>query len=192
MKNNYLAETLIDLALITKKVQTEFGTLSVAQLNWQSAADKWSIAQCLDHLIKTNEQYFPLLIGVATGNRKRSVWERLPLLPGLIGKLMQKSIHPDNLKPLKSPAIFKPATSSIPGNIVTNFSRHQEELINLIRATDSVNHQKTIVSSPLSALITFSLNDGIRILALHEERHLRQAQRVLHLTNFPQQMGAVI
>jgi len=192
MKNNYLAETLTDLALITKKVQTEFGTLSVAQLNWQSAAEKWSIAQCLDHLIKTNEQYFPLLIGVATGNRKKSVWERLPLLPGLIGKLVRKSIHPDNLKPLKAPAIFKPATSSIPGSIVTNFSRHQEELMNLIRATDSVNHQRTIISSPLSALITFNLNDGIRILALHEERHLRQAQRVLHLTNFPQQMGAVI
>ena len=43
---------------ITAAVQAEFSGLDNTQLNRKPVADKWSIAQCLDHLVVSNDSYF--------------------------------------------------------------------------------------------------------------------------------------
>jgi hypothetical protein len=186
MQNQYLEDLLHEVSLISKKVQAEFGRLSVEQLNWKPSPDQWSIAQCLDHLIQSNRQYFPLLEAVANGTRKQSFMEKLPGLPGFFGKMMLKALDPSNQKKLKSPASFQPSASQLPPTIVADFVQQQQQLTRLIKATDHVDHQKTIVSSPVSGLITFSLKDGISIIVVHEERHFMQAKRLLQATGFPQ------
>ncbi len=185
MTNGYLDDTLHELGLISKKVQAEFGRLSGAQLNWKPAEDKWSIGQCLDHLIKTNQQYFPIFEAVSQGRKKKTFWEMLPGMPGIWGKMLLKSLDPSSEKKNKSPAIFRPTNSNVPESIVTDFVRHQQELTQLIKATDTVNHEKTIVTSPASPIITYSLKDCVNICAVHEERHFLQAKRVLKQKNFP-------
>lgn len=191
MQNKYLEEMLHELGLITRKVQAEFGALTVNEINWQPAAGQWSIAQCLDHLVKTNQQYFPVFESVSNGPRTRTFWESLPVLPGFFGKMMLKSLDPSNTKKLKSPAIFKPAASALPASIVSDFVRHQQELTRFLTATDQVNHEKIVVSSPVSSFITFSLKDCIGICVVHEERHFMQAKRIMKLSNFPKNSAAI-
>ena len=48
-----------ELRTISDDARASFGSLSGEQLNWKPAADSWSVAQCLDHLIRTNEQFYP-------------------------------------------------------------------------------------------------------------------------------------
>ena len=48
-------------------VRSSFGSLTRAQLNWRPAEKSWSVAQCLDHLIKTHSLYFPLFEEMASG-----------------------------------------------------------------------------------------------------------------------------
>ncbi len=50
---------------VTVQVRTEYGHLSAEQLNWTPAEGRWSIAQCLDHLITINRLYFPLLTALS-------------------------------------------------------------------------------------------------------------------------------
>ncbi|GEO05677.1 hypothetical protein AAE02nite_33410 [Adhaeribacter aerolatus] len=186
MANEYLDDTLHEIGLITKKVQAEFGRLSAGQLNWKPAEDSWSISQCLDHIIKTNHQYFPVFEAVSQGRKKRTIWEMLPVLPGFWGRMMLKALSSTSKK-YKSPAIFRPSVSNIPDSIVADFVRHQQNLTRLIKATDHVNHEKTIVTSPASFLITYTLKDCINICAVHEERHFLQAKRVMKQKGFPGQ-----
>jgi hypothetical protein len=40
-------------------VRDSFGSLSGEQLNWKPAEKSWSVGQCLEHIIKTNEQVYP-------------------------------------------------------------------------------------------------------------------------------------
>jgi len=185
MKNKYLTDVLPELELITKKVQAEFKDLTAAQLNWKPTDTTWSIGQCLDHLIKTNHQYFPMLEAVSQGQKKKTIWERLPGLPSFWGRMLLKSTHPASTKQYKAPAIFKPVTNTIPATIVPEFAKHQQALSRLISNTDLVPHHKTIVSSPVSPIITYSLHDCINIIMLHEERHFMQAKRLLKAENFP-------
>ena len=186
MANEYLADALHELDLITKKVQAEFGRFSADQLNWKPTEDSWSIGQCLDHLIKTNQLYFPVFEAVSQGRKRRTFWEMLPGLPGFWGRLMLKGLASTSKK-FKSPAVFKPATSNIPATIVADFVQHQQDLIRRIKATDTVNHAKTIVTSPASPVITYSLQDCVNICAVHEERHFLQAKRVMKQKDFPGQ-----
>jgi hypothetical protein len=65
-------EGLIDeLGRVTGETRAAFGSLSRGQLNWEPAADGWSIAQCLEHLIVINSLYFPLLASMRDGSVKR-------------------------------------------------------------------------------------------------------------------------
>ena len=43
------------LEQIKNTAQVELSALNSSQLNWKPADKKWSIAQCLDHLIVSNE-----------------------------------------------------------------------------------------------------------------------------------------
>lgn len=185
MANDYLNDTLHEFGLITKKVQAEFGKLSEAQLNWKPTADAWSVGQCLDHLIKTNRQYYPILEEISQGHKKNTFWEYIPILPRLWGRLMLKSLDPGSTRKLKAPAVFRPGNDKVPGSIVSNFVQHQQDFIRLIKATDHVNHEETIITSPASAFITYSLKDCINICAVHEERHFLQAKRLLQQQDFP-------
>ncbi|MGV3505059.1 MAG: DinB family protein [Adhaeribacter sp.] len=192
MQNQYLEDLLYEVGLISKKVQADFGRFNAQQLNWKPAPNKWSIAQCLDHLIKSNEQYFPMLEQVAKGTHKTTFMERLPGLPKLFANMMLKALDPSNQKKLRSPASFTPSASQLPASIVADFVRHQQELVRLVQATNRVDHVRTIVSSPVSGLMTFSLQDAVRILVVHEERHFMQAKRVLRVKGFPHASGQAV
>jgi arginine decarboxylase len=44
-----------------------FGQLTSAQLNWKPAPDSWSVAQCLEHLIAMNADFFPAFDAITRG-----------------------------------------------------------------------------------------------------------------------------
>src|SRR5881409_2691071 len=99
------------------RARDEFGKLSVQQLNWKPGIDRWSVAQCFDHLITTNDAYFPVLELVMKGEKKTTMMERLPVLPKLWGSLLIKSLDPKTTRKLKAPATFQPSVSDIAGSI---------------------------------------------------------------------------
>ena len=46
---------------IASDVQSVFGRLDEAQLNWRPDAARWSVAQCFDHLLNANREMFQAL-----------------------------------------------------------------------------------------------------------------------------------
>src|SRR3712207_3943123 len=89
-----LADLIAGAGKIAAEAQATFGQLSTAQLNWKRSAEEWSIAQCFDHLILSNSPYFPLVERIAAGERKTTLWQRMPFLPGLFGKLVLGAVKP--------------------------------------------------------------------------------------------------
>ena len=50
-------EKVSEYEKIIGKVQDTFGNLSGKQINWKPRPDSWSVGQCLDHLINSNEAF---------------------------------------------------------------------------------------------------------------------------------------
>ena len=179
-----------DLDQVTSEVEAAFGRLSHSQLNWKPSADRWSIAQCLDHLVTINRLYFPLLASLRSGAPSPGFWERHSPFSGLLGRLLIKTLSPENRKKTKTSAKAEPSTSEIDG-IIERFVRHQAELIAHIRDIPrSVDRTRTIVTSPLLSWVTYSLDDCLTILVVHEKRHVLQARRVMEDVAFPKSVRA--
>jgi hypothetical protein len=185
---NYQTADLPSLIAAANQTATDahstFGNLSASQLNWKPSAERWSVGQCFDHLITSNKGYLPIIDDVLKG-RKQSVWESMPLLPGLAGKLLIKSLDPASTRKMKAPKSFEPAQSDISSSVINDFVDQQTRIAEKMKATEHLNLEKIVISSPALGAITYSLMDAYRIIVVHEHRHFQQAKRVTEETSFP-------
>jgi hypothetical protein len=179
-----MSEITVELQKIAADALEKFGDLSPAQINWRPSADGWSVGQCFEHLIKTNELFYTDLDGIATGVRRNSFLESYSPLSGFFGSLLINSLKKDERK-FKAPSRKIVPPSEIDVNIIEIFAGHQAELIGKIKGAENADWNKTKITSPFMKLVTYKLSDGFRVVVEHEKRHLRQAERVMRTDGFP-------
>jgi hypothetical protein len=108
----------------------------------------------------------------------------MPVLPGLAGKLLIKSLDPASTRKLKAPKSFQPAQSDISGSVINDFIDQQAKIVEAMKATEHLDLERLVITSPVSAAITYSLMDAYRIVVVHERRHFQQAKRVTEESAF--------
>ncbi len=185
MLNQDLYNVIDEMTEIGQKAELTFGHLSAKQINWKPSADGWSVGQCFEHLIKSNELFYDDLERVATGTRQNSFLENYSPLSSFFGNLLINSLKKDERK-FKAPTQKIVPPSEIDANIIKLFAAHQAELAGKIKQTEIADWRKVKITSPFMKLITYKLLDGYQIVIEHEKRHFRQAERVLKMANFPQ------
>lgn len=173
MKNKYLDSIINDLQKSTTDVVKTFGDLTEVQLNWKPNENKWSIGECLDHIMTTNRSYFNTFEAINSGKHKTPFWGKLPFLKGYFGKYLVDNSTAIVKGKMKTPTVFKPTRSEVPANIVEEFKNHQTEMTNWANQTDSVSHDQTILSSPAASFVVYNLKDAWQIIAGHETSTLR-------------------
>lgn len=183
---NDLSLLISELEKISEDAQQTFDGLSADQLNWKPAEKSWSVAQCFDHLITTHSLYFPLFERMANGEVKATFWEKASPFSGFFGRFLIKSMRPENTKKMKTTSKAEPSVSAIYGDIIGRFSEHQNQMIeHLQKLPTDIDSAKTIITSPLMGLVTYSLDDCFTVLEVHCQRHFGQAKRVTETDGFP-------
>ncbi len=184
--STHIAEAIGELEKVTADVRSTFADLSAGQLNWKPDATRWSVAQCLDHLIVTNRLYFPILAGVRQG-RNPTFWEKHSPLSGVFGRFLIKALSPDYKRKTKTSGRSQPAMGEIDTGITERFAQQQCELIQEFQALAAadIDLSTSIITSPLGSFITYSIDHAISILVVHEQRHVEQAKRVTITPGYP-------
>jgi len=182
--NDEVENLTSELNKISDDAQGKFGNLSAEQINWRPSAEGWSVGQCFEHLIKTNKLFYDELDKIGSGARKNSFWENWSPLTSFGGKFLIKSLKSDARK-FKAPSKAIVPPSEIKADIIEEFSKHQTEVIEKIKQTESADWRKTVITSPFMKLMTYSFADGLQVVVEHEKRHFRQAERVLQAEGFP-------
>ena len=177
-------EIITELQKISADTQATFGNLSPAQINWKPSAEGWSVGQCFEHLIKTNELFYDKLDEIADEKHKHSFLEKFSPLSGFFGNLLISSLKKDSRK-FKAPTQKIVPPSEIDPNVIEIFAGHQAELIGKIKRTEAADWNKIKVTSPFLKIATYKLAAGFQIIVEHEKRHFRQAERVTKESNFP-------
>jgi hypothetical protein len=54
-----------------------------------------------------------------------------------------------------------------------------------MEATRGLDLERIVITSPVVRQVTYSLMDAYRIVVVHEQNHLAQAQRVMASSGFP-------
>ncbi|HKP38353.1 MAG TPA: DinB family protein [Pyrinomonadaceae bacterium] len=161
------------------------GQLNESQLNWKPAPEKWSIAQCLDHLAVTShgfDSYFTKAL--ARGRTKWPVTSPPKYRPSFIGGWLIKQVEPVTGRNLPAPKVFRPSSSNIE-NALEKFLAQQETFLQFVRATEGTDFNKTRLRSPVTPLMRYSLADAFVVTVVHGQRHLAQARRVRDTPGFP-------
>ena len=162
------------------------GGLNEAQLNWKPAPDSWSIAQCLEHLSVSLEEFGPYLsAAIAQGHDKYSVGVPVSYRPTWIGGWLARQLLPETTRKLPAPKLLKPTEGSNIQGAAERFQAQQQKFLEFVRAAAGVDYNKTRLRSPVTALMRYSLADAFVINVVHEQRHLQQAQRVKDRPEFP-------
>lgn len=173
-----------EFSAIAGEVSSRFGTYDTTQLNWQPQSDRWSIAQCVDHLVRSNDKMFQAMDRALDRTTRPTVWQRLPLWPRLFGWMLITSQAPGGTQKFTAPAIARPASSDIAREVIDQFIARQRQAIDAVRALDATDAAR-IMASPFMARITYSVLDGYRLIAAHQRRHVEQARRVAEHPQFP-------
>src|SRR5215207_9650501 len=171
-------EPLQQIDAVQQQVDEQFSTLTENQLNWKPEQSKWSIGQCLHHLITSNKTYFPSFDKLLKHEYRLSFFQQLNPFKKSFGPMMVKTLGPVPVKKFTTPKIFEPSSSALPATIVQDFRDHQKQFRNYIRQLLQLDTKHLVIASPVTGWITYSLADCIRILTGHEQRHINQAVNV--------------
>lgn len=182
-----LLQTIVDETEKNSEAARQLvSSLSESQLNWKPAPDKWSIAQCLDHLAVTSGKFDPYFTAALAGARKKWPVRIAPAYrPSWMGGWLIKQVAPETGRNLPAPKVFRPSESSNIHASLESFLEQQERFIKFVRDTNGVDYNKTRLRSPVTPLMRYSLADAFVVTVVHGQRHLAQARRVRETSGFP-------
>jgi hypothetical protein len=180
-----LADVTSGLAAVARETRATFGGLDARQLNWRPTVAQWSIAQCFDHLLTANRLMFQAAEAAMDHGVPRTVWQRLPVLPRVLGRALIRSQAPTATRKFVAPSQAQPASSDITAGIIQAFVEQHEGVVTRLRALDERHAARVIMVSPFIRVVTYSVLDGCRLVFAHERRHFEQARGVALSTGFP-------
>jgi len=167
-----------------EKVSIEFSGMSLNQLNWQASSTSWSIAQCLDHLIRSHSIYFTDLQKISRGEYKMNFWNKYSPFTKLCGRLLKERMQEEVKKKMKAPGKIQPSSNFDPG-IIEQYHKNLDIFLQFILNCNNIDIDKTILTSPTIPIVTYSLRDAFYFLLTHEHRHINQAVNVKTNKEFP-------
>jgi hypothetical protein len=155
--------------------------LTSEQLNRRPGYDKWSAAQCLEHLNLVGGYYLPNLkarlrlaqaSGSTAGTQVRSGW---------LGRYFTSTTQDrnglgDNL--LRRPKQYAPTGVRLTGTVVESFNRQLDELLRLLLLARQVDAGTVRVPNPLYPWLRLRLTDVFEALVIHIQRYVKQAEQV--------------
>lgn len=184
MKSKHLEELIYRTGMVKQDVRDEFYNLTAFQLNWKPSPDAWSIAQCLDHVMVADRMYFPQVEAILNGRYRRPFWSLVPGKSKVWGRLMISLLKDHNRK-IETVDIFFPTNSKVSEAVVDEFLAHEDLVSDYLHRMDAVDNTKYYVKWAVSKYITYTLRDLAEIMLLHQERHFRQAKRLMSMEKFP-------
>jgi hypothetical protein len=177
--NPQLQQIIQEFDDATSRLDRLAASLSPAQWSARPEPNRWSPAECVEHLNLTGRAYLPILDKAiaearAIGGRAPTRYRR-----DLIGWLLWKTMGPPVRGRGKTIAAFIPSSNAPPAELITEFKRLQQEQITRVKQCDGLPLQRVRVQSPFSARVHYNLFSCLSILPPHEHRHLWQAEQTV-------------
>lgn len=186
VKSKIAAQLLGEISRLKSDMEAKTSNLSEAQLNWKPDPKSWSVAEVLEHLIKTDKTYESPLRQAAEKAKKENIKEQKPHESTWLGKWFIDFIKPkENMRKLKAPGVLAPSNSRYDAGIVTRYQENLNALERALTGFDGYDFNKLKITSGISSLIRFNLGDYFIFTIQHHLRHSGQIDRLLKRPEFP-------
>jgi len=167
-----------------KRIESSFGELSDEQLSWSPDEKTWSVGHCLYHIWLTNDKYLVEVLNALKEARYPAPDEQDYESNGM-GRRFIAKIGPDGGPNVPVPKSLKPEKKKVPLGIRQLVMEQLTAFDEFVQESHRVDMVKTKLRSPVMPLVRLQLGDVFKALAGHNERHLRQAERIMRTAGFP-------
>lgn len=169
-----------------RSAQTRLRRLSddLSDKDWSKrpGPDRWSAAECVEHLNLTSKAYLALLPDAVLRAKKHGGPEQKHYRRDALGWFMSMMIGPlrhlgkFRIVPVKTTPKFVPKRGRSKTEILSDFVRLQAELAAVIRSGDRLPLDQVKIVSPFGGRMKYSAYSALVIIARHQHRHIQQAE----------------
>jgi hypothetical protein len=174
----FIEDRIRDLEASSRRFENEFSGLDAALLDMKPDADQWSINECLDHLVRSNATFHPVLEQAAAGRIPGNFWFRLPFVPAFWGRMILGAVSPRTARKTRTFPVWLPLKSNYGRSVLPDLAAGNEALAGYFRKLEPLDLDKTLITSTGARFVVYNLRALINILTEHEKRHFNQAVRV--------------
>lgn len=165
-------------AAINEDAKALLGDLSPRQLGWREDVTRWSISDCVNHLVVTGNQSLTHIRTAIIAARSNGMLSKGPFRHPVMGKLLILLMDAPPRVRFKVPKAYRPAKEQPVADTLAAFWILQEELAHALREANGVDLARVKVANPVSKWFKMTLGQEFALTAAHERRHLWQAWRV--------------
>lgn len=184
--NAELEGFLDQLLSIQQDVPGIVAGLSEARFNWRPAPNRWSIAECFDHLNLTARAFVPAIDAALRDARARKLDSPGPFSYSLFERMFRASNEPPVRVRFRAPKALTPTPAKPLDAVLAEFMDWQRKIVEQVRSADGFHLARAQARSPVFAPLRWSLGSLFAITLAHERRHIWQARQVRNALNFPQ------
>lgn len=185
--------------------------LTARQLWWRPEPGRWSVGECLDHLVRTWEAYLPGIERALARAEDEGLTADGPFGRGFLGRWIVRTLEPPPGLRIPAPEAFLPrraapdglpatergsdgprSTDGAPGggtvgdaSPLRRFLRLQDRFARRIERGDGLDLEAVRVASPVLPLVSLNLYAVFCLLTAHQRRHLWQARKVTEADGWP-------
>lgn len=186
--NAELAGAVRQYEEIDRRITAMLEGLSLQQFNWRPAADRWSIAQNLDHLNREARELFPIAQALVERGHREQVMAQGPIHHPWFGEWFISFTAPPYKVKIKTVARFVPPSSLTFAEVIPELREWHARLIDLTYRANGLDlaRLKAKLSYYRYGMPSLSLGQWLRYIGVHELRHLWQMEQyVLGAATFP-------
>ncbi|WP_333864404.1 DinB family protein [Sphingobacterium sp.] len=164
----------------TAALEKQVAGLSEAQLQFKPAPDKWSISQCLEHIIRSERMIFDMakkgLDQDAQPERRKEIKLTDDNLKSALTDRSHKYQAPKELQP---EGIYKDVKTAL-----TDFTAARQPVLDYIKKADAEDLRNHVSDSPTGPIDGYQ---ALMFIAAHSARHTKQIAEIKADPNFPKQ-----
>jgi hypothetical protein len=166
---------------LLSKAVSKYQMMSQVKMLKQPAENKWSAAQCLEHLNSYGRYYLPEIEKAITDALADNISPREQFTTGWLGNYFTNLMLPKEgkQKKMKAPKDHQPKVDLDADKAVSEFIDQQEKLLALLDKAGQVDLNKVRVPISIAKLIKLKLGDVFMFLIAHNQRHIMQVERAL-------------
>lgn len=171
--SSQLAELRQQFESCSKAAEGLVASVTEAEYQRRPKSDRWSIAECLQHMTATTHLYLPIL---------RAALEDAPAGAGPYkmdwrGRLLKWILEPPYRLRVKTLPSMEPKISDVK-RVLPEFLASQQQLFAAMEPWSGRALDKVSITSPFNKRFRYNIYSLFNVVAAHQRHHLWQAQRV--------------
>lgn len=163
---------------IKEMINNLLKNVSVEEFNKRQHENKWSAAECVEHLNNAAQIYLSNIPRIL----KRSaviIDEETKIKSGMFAKMFISLSGPKVKIKIKSPKSMNVIESNYKKDIIDDFLSLQDEFLKILVSLDPEDLKTIQVAWPTFELKKITLGEVMMITIAHEIRHINQAERAI-------------